>query len=101
MGSSISENFLAIALEVFLSAAPFPLGVFEGLSNAAFMLLVDLPASDLSARLPEGENGPKYEKQDCDSECAQGQFSGETASLKFREGRTMAGVTAVSHEARP
>jgi hypothetical protein len=34
MGSSISENFLAIALEVFLGAAPLPLGVLEGIRAA-------------------------------------------------------------------
>lgn len=101
MGSSISENFVAIALEVFVSAAPLPLGILEGISNTAFMLLVDLPASDLKTRLPEPENRSKDEKQDCDSECSQHQPPDETASLRFRVGHTTADVTTVSHEAHP
>lgn len=97
MGSSISENFLAIALNVLLSAPPLPLGVLEGTLNAAFMLLVDFSASDLRTRLPEAENRCKDEKQECDSGCSQHHPPDETASLRFQVGRTTAGVTTVSH----
>ncbi len=89
-GSSISEDFLLIPLEVFLTPASLSFGILEGLSHAALMLFPDLSAPYLTTRFSETENGAKDEEHGRDEEPAPKHVSDETSHPLLHDRHTRA-----------